>query len=410
MTDHRGPISTGRIAAVVAPLALVAAFVLAQPVAAANYTVDPRTGKKLTQAIELLQAEDYAGAAKILKSFNLNRLNDYERALVQQTLGYVAASQEDFAEAAERFSAALELESLPEGAQVSTRFNLAQIYMMLERWDDAIATFNKWFQEVETPNSLGYYMLAVAYYQSGDLDKAFAPATKSVEMATTPKEAWIRLLLALYMEKKQYREALPLVERLVSLYPKKPYWMQLSAIYAELGEDSKALASQQLAYQEGFLTEDKELRRLAQMYLFHDLPFRAATVLDRAIEEEKVESDTKALELLGNSWLAAREYDRALAPLERAAEVSEDGELFLRLGRVYIQREEWEKAAESLNRALEKGNLEEVGNVHLLLGIAVYNQKRLDRARRSFVRALDFEESNKNAEQWLRVIDREMES
>jgi tetratricopeptide (TPR) repeat protein len=410
MTDHRGPISTGRIAAVVAPLALVAAFVLAQPVAAANYTVDPRTGKKLTQAIELLQAEDYAGAAKILKSFNLNRLNDYERALVQQTLGYVAASPEDFAEAAERFSAALELESLPEGAQVSTRFNLAQIYMMLERWDDAIATFNKWFQEVETPNSLGYYMLAVAYYQSGDLDKAFAPATKSVEMATTPKEAWIRLLLALYMEKKQYREALPLVERLVSLYPKKPYWMQLSAIYAELGEDSKALASQQLAYQEGFLTEDKELRRLAQMYLFHDLPFWAATVLDRAIEEEKVESDTKALELLGNSWLAAREYDRALAPLERAAEVSEDGELFLRLGRVYIQREEWEKAAESLNRALEKGNLEEVGNVHLLLGIAVYNQKRLDRARRSFVRALDFEESNKNAEQWLRVIDREMES
>jgi tetratricopeptide (TPR) repeat protein len=410
MTDHRGPISTGRIAAVVAPLALVAAFVLAQPVAAANYTVDPRTGKKLTQAIELLQAEDYAGAAKILKSFNLGRLNDYEKALVQQTLGYVAASQEDFAEAAERFSAALELESLPEGAQVSTRFNLAQIYMMLERWDDAIATFNKWFQEVETPNSLGYYMLAVAYYQSGDLDKAFAPATKSVEMATTPKEAWIRLLLALYMEKKQYREALPLVERLVSLYPKKPYWMQLSAIYAELGEDSKALASQQLAYQEGFLTEDKELRRLAQMYLFHDLPFRAATVLDRAIEEEKVESDTKALELLGNSWLAAREYDRALAPLERAAEVSEDGELFLRLGRVYIQREEWEKAAESLNRALEKGNLEEVGNVHLLLGIAVYNQKRLDRARRSFVRALDFEESNKNAEQWLRVIDREMES
>jgi tetratricopeptide (TPR) repeat protein len=186
--------------------------------------------------------------------------------------------------------------------------------------------------------------------------------------------------------------------------------MQLSAIYAEIGEDRKALASQQLAYQEGFLTEDKELRRLAQMYLFHDLPFRAATVLDRAIEEEKVESDTKALELLGNSWLAAREYDRALDPLERAAEVSEDGELFLRLGRVYIQREEWDKAAEELNKALQKGNLEEPGNVHLLLGIAVYNQKRLGSARRSFVRALDFEESSKNAQQWLRVIDREMES
>ena len=229
-------------------------------------------------------------------------------------------------------------------------------------------------------------------------------------MAKTPKEAWIRLLLALHMEKKQYKQALPLVEQLVSLYPKKPYWMQLSAIYAELGEDSKALATQQLAYQEGFLTEDKELRRLAQMYLFHDLPYRAALILDKAIEEEAVASDTKALELLGNSWLAAREYDRALEPLERAAEVSEDGELFLRLGRVYIQREEWGKAAEELTKALEKGNLDEVGNVHLLLGIAIYNQKRLGPARRSFVRALDFEESNKHAQQWLKVIDREMES
>jgi len=410
MTDHRGPIFPGRIAPVIAPLALVAAFVLAQPIGAANYTVDQRTGKKLTEAIELLQAEDYDGAGKILKSFNMGRLNSYEQALVHQTSGYVAASQENFAEAAKRFDAALALEALPEGAQVSTRFNLAQIYMMLERWDEAIATFNKWFQEVETPNSLGYYMLAVAYYQSGDLDKAFAPATKAVELASTPKEAWIRLLLALYMEKKQYKEALPLVERLVSLYPKKPYWMQLSAIYAELGEDVKALATQQLAYQGGFLTEDKELRRLAQMYLFHDLPYRAAEVLDKAIAEEQVAADTKALELLGNSWLAAREYERALEPLERAAEVSEDGELFLRLGRVYVQREEWDKAALELNKALEKGNLEEPGNVHLLLGIAVYNQKRLDRARRSFVRALEFEESNKNAQQWLRVIDRELES
>jgi tetratricopeptide (TPR) repeat protein len=409
MTDGRASFYPVQVVATVLVLALVTLLAPWQPATAANI-VDPRTGKKLTEAYELLQAEDYDGALKVLKSFNFGRLNDYEQALVQQLFGYVAASKEDFAEAAKRFDAALALESLPEGQQVSIRFNLAQIYMMLERWEDAITTFNRWFAEVETPNSNGYYMLAVAYYQSGDLDKAFEPASKALEIATKPKEAWIRLLLALHMEKKEYKKALPLVEKLVSLYPKKPYWMQLSAIYAELGEDAKSLATQQLAYQEGFLTEDKELRRLAQMYLFHDLPFRAALVLDGAIEEGKVEGDTKAYELLGNSWLAAREYERALEPLERAAEVSDDGELFLRLGRVYVQREEWDKAAEELNKALEKGNLDEPGNVHLLLGIAVYNQKRLDRARRSFVRALDFEESNQNAQQWLRVIDRELES
>jgi tetratricopeptide (TPR) repeat protein len=185
--------------------------------------------------------------------------------------------------------------------------------------------------------------------------------------------------------------------------------MQLSAVYAELERDLDSLASQQLAYRQGLLTKDKELRRLSQMYLFHDLPWRAGVVLEKAIEDETVEGDAKAWELLGNSWLMAKEYDRALAPLTRAAEVAETGDLYARLGRVYIQREDWENATEVLEQAVDKGELEDEGNTRLLLGVSYYNEDKLRAARREFVRATKFEDSERYGTQWIKVVDRDLE-
>ena len=219
----------------------------------------------------------------------------------------------------------------------------------------------------------------------------------------------MRLLLALYMEKKEYKRAIPLLERLVTLYPKKAYWMQISAVYNELGREVDALASQQLAYVQGLLTEDKELRRLAQLYLYHDLPYRAGVVLEGAIDEEIVEGNADAYELLGNSWLSAKEYDRALPPLQRAAELSETGDLYARIGRVYIQQENWSEATGVLEQAVEKGNLDDEGNTQLLLGVSLYNEGKLRSARSQFRKALDFENSQQYAEQWIKVVNRELE-
>ena len=128
-----------------------------------------------------------------------------------------------------------------------------------------------------------------------------------------------------------------------------------------------------------------------------------------ATEEEKVEGDADAWELLGNSWLQAKEYDRALDPLTQAAEVSETGDLYARLGRVYIQREDWKSASEVLEQAVEKGDLDDEGNTHLLLGVAYYNEKKLKSARREFVRATKYEDSERYGTQWIKVVDRDLE-
>jgi len=190
-------------------------------------------------------------------------------------------------------------------------------------------------------------------------------------------------------------------------FAKKQYWVQLSLIYGARENYRRSLSVQQVAYAQGFLTEDKELRRLARSYLYHDLPYPAALVLEKAIESGAVAPDSEAFELLANSWIAAREYERSLEPLRDAAKLSEDGNLYVRLGQVHMQREDWKEASALLEKAVEKGGLKDAGNADLLLGIAYYNGAHVARARSSFLRARKHESTRNAAIRWITHLDTE---
>jgi tetratricopeptide (TPR) repeat protein len=394
-------------------LAILLALVFPTAVLAAQ-TVDQRTGKRLNAVQEFLMEEQYDEAEKVLQGFSLTRLNPYERALVFQMYGYIYAGREDYATSVDYFEKCLAEEALPEESAINLRFNIAQLYMATQRWDDALAALLRWFDEVEEANSNAYYVLAIAYYQkfseTDDVSykkKALEPARKAVELAKTPRQNWLQLLLALYLDEKLYDKALPILEQLVTLYPKKSYWLQLSAIYGELGKDKESLAAQQLAYVQGMLTKDEELQRFAQLYLYYDLPWRAAKVVERGLEEAVIEEDSESLELLANALLSAREYEAALGPLDRAASLAESGDLYVRLGQVYIQREEWAKASTALESALAKGDLDDPCQSQVLLGITNYSQGNKGTARNWFQRASSDEKCEEQSARWLQHLQRE---
>jgi tetratricopeptide (TPR) repeat protein len=183
--------------------------------------------------------------------------------------------------------------------------------------------------------------------------------------------------------------------------------VQLSLLWGARENYKHALAVQQIAYEQGLLDEQQELERLARSYLFHELSYPAALVLEKGFEDGVIEPDVESLELLANCWIAAREYEKSLPPLTQAAEMSEDGNLLVRLGQVYMQREEWEKAAELLGRGIERGALDDPGNAQLLLGISFYNDSQPERAKSSFARAAQHEKVRRAAEGWIVHIDRE---
>jgi tetratricopeptide (TPR) repeat protein len=160
----------------------------------------------------------------------------------------------------------------------------------------------------------------------------------------------------------------------------------------------------QLAYNGGIVTDDSDIRRLADLQLFNELPYRCGMLLDDALQKKLVKADFKLYEKHANCWIGARDFDKAISPLNRAAELAPSGDVYVRLGEVQIQRSKWAEAAEALQNGIRKGSLKDGGNANLLLGIAQFNQKKYGPATEAFNRARGYEKHRKMADGYLQLI------
>jgi tetratricopeptide (TPR) repeat protein len=364
--------------------------------------VGPWAFKRLDRAHGALAAERYEEALDALGEMAENeRLNAHERSLMWQTFGFVYSAEAKYAEAADSFAKSLEAGGLPEQAALQTKYNLAQLHVMLGNHAAAIVEFQEWLPQVRNPSPNAYYMLAMAYFQEGDRAEAERNAERAVERSTDPREPWLQLLLALQLEREAYADSLPVLQRLVSRFPKKAYWLQLSAVHSELGDHASALAALELAYEQGMLNKGTDLISLAQLYLYNQIPYKAAEVVQDGMRNGVIEADARVYQLLADSWLHARHRDRALEPLQRAAELSESGDAYARLGQVQLERQRWAEARDAFRAALDKGKLHSPGHVYLLLGIANASEERWTDAERAFEAAVAFEPTEGAARQWL---------
>lgn len=371
--------------------------------------LNTRIGRYMNAAIEKQDEEGPEASLKLLKRLNPKRLNRMERASVARVEALLHYGTGDMEKTIDAFQRCLDEETLPVDTETTIRFQIAQLLAGMYLWQEAIDAVYEWFRFAEEENSLAYYLLGIANFQLGNLDLAIVNTEKAIEVEGEAKQGWLQLLAAVYVQKQNYKKAAPVLEQLVMNFPKKQYWVQLGLVYGAMDNYRGQLAVQQVAYAQGFLTEDSDLRRLARSYLYAELPYPAALVLEKGLADGRIEPEAKSLELLANSWIASREYEKSLPPLVEAATVSEDGNLFVRLGQVFLQRENWKGAAERFEDALEKGGLTSPGNVHLLKGIAYYNDKQLFRAESSFIDASKHEKTAKDAERWIEHLRKEAE-
>ncbi len=373
--------------------------------AAPSNDISVQTGNTLNAAIELLNKEDYAGAQQRLSTLRMDRLSPYEKGTVERILFSIAYSQEQYEKARGHLKNAIESGGLNPVQIDEARYQSAQMYMQEEKWREGAAALEEWFKTATNPNSAAYYMLAIAYYQIEDFNKALPPAKKAVELMDKPNESWLSMLSSLYLQREEYRESIPILQPLVAVAPeKKTYWMQLSSVYGQMEDYSNALAIMQLANNVGLVTEDAEVRRLSDLLLFNDVPYRGAQVLEAAIEKKIVNLDDKLYEKLANCWIAAGEFEKAIQPLTRAAEMTGTGDGFVRLGEVQAQREEWDAAIAAIERGVAKGQLKDPANAQLWLGIAHYTKKEYTAARPYFERSRQTERYRQTSDQYLQAI------
>ena len=230
---------------------------------------------------------------------------------------------------------------------------------------------------------------------------------RAIEMSAAPRESWLQLLVAIYIELQDYPNVAATLERLIELSPgKKQYWVQLAAVQHHLERDAKA-AGDAAARRPGRAAERRPRVPAARAAA---LPARAALPVreDRRggdLTNGVVKPDAETYRLMSNCYIAARENEKALEPLAKAAELAPDGEMYLLLGQMHLQRERFEPALDALQKALAKSKPEQRGSVQLLIGVAQLGSERFDDAERAFRAAQSDEKVRRAAESYLKFLD-----
>ncbi len=368
--------------------------------------------KKLSEAQVAAEADNYADALNTLNSLSRDdSLNSYEKAQMYNFYAFIYYSQDRYKDAIRAYENVLAQPDLPEAMENGTLYSLAQLYFQDEDYRKSISLMERWFRVANNPGPEPYVIVAQAYYQLKDYRKALPNIETAMRIAQQQgkqvKENWLLLQRLFYYELEDFAKSEQVLKELIRLFPKKIYYTQLSATYHELNDDAKQLAALELAHYQGMLTQGREVLNLAQLYVANGVPYRGAKLLQEAVDANQVDSTLTNLRLLSQAWQMAGEDEKAIPPLRRAAQISDDGELYVRLGQSYLNLDRHAEAAEALRSAINKGGVRRPGDAQIMLGMSLYELDRLDQARSAFRAATNYEANERTARQWIDHIGKE---
>jgi len=368
--------------------------------------LDEATWKKLNNIFEDVGEERYDSAYSKLQNMNARARGNYEKALLAQALAQVEWSRSNYDAALTNFETAVRLDALPDLTHFSLMYQISQLYYMKDRYDEALDKLALWMCKVpkEKITPASYYLKAAIYAAKKDWKNVVPAIDTAISMSDEPKEAWYQLKLGAHFELEQFPKAAQTLEVLVQYWPdKKNYWIQLSQIYYKLKKEDEALSVLALAYRRDMLDKQTDIMYLSSMYSNKDVPFKAAKVLQKGMEDGIVESNKRHWTIVADSWFAAEEMENALAAYEKAGKASDDGEIDLRRAYILVDMERWDEAASAIKAALDKGGLSErkTGDAYVLQGMSEFNLENYNKASTAWGRASKYPKAKKSAQQWM---------
>lgn len=375
--------------------------------AGATQAINPTVGGKLILANGYLEQNRADDALDVVDELlEARKLRPVDLGQIHRFRGYILVSKGKTEEAGKEFEQALATDALDESAKQGVLYSLAQIYTQAGKYDRARALIDDWFATATDPKPEAYFLKAMILVQQEDFKDAAEPVRIAIEKSPQPRESWYQLQAAIQFQLSDYAGVADTLRHLVALSPQtKRYWVQLATIENQLGNEDDALATMGVAQAGGMLDEDRDLRQRARFCFVHDLPDCCAKTLEEGISSGKVKPDAAAWQLLANCYIASRETDKAMEPLAKAGELSEDGKGYLMLGQLQLQKDAFAEARESLDKARTKAKPADRPSIELLIGIAELGTDRFDEAEKAFRAAADDEKVRPAAESYLKHLD-----
>jgi len=369
-------------ASTVVPNHLGGTVAYAKESAATNETVKVpamrnRVYTQLARAQKIADEGDKAEGLKALDGVKdrLSSLNSYEQAMLWNFYGFMHYGNNNLPLAIENFEKVVAQKAIPLSLSTSTLFSLAQLSMQQQNYDESLQYLEQWQQVNTKPlTSVQQMMFAQINYQSKNYKSSLDYVNKAIELALskneTPKENWFILQRANYYELKQPKNVVKVIEDLIRYHDKPKYWLQLSGMYGEIGEEDKQLAVMESAYQAGYVTASQDIITLAQLYRFHGVPYKAATLLSKSIDEGVVVAEEKYLDMLAQSYIAAKNDVKAIPVLSKASEIAESGKYDAYIAQSYFNLGKWKQSIKSAVKAINRKGVDHLGNMYLIIGMS----------------------------------------
>jgi hypothetical protein len=236
----------------------------------------------------------------------------------------------------------------------------------------------RYFKEGGTNGSIRT-LLIQSQYLAGDFAGAARELTTEIQAAeksgTAPAEDRLKLLLNAALKLGDNNTYVYTVEKLVTYYPKKEYWVDLLArMQRKPGfSDRLALDSYRLSLATGSMTAANDFVEMAQLALQAGYPAEAKQVVDKGFESNVLGQGDQAERHKRLRDLVTKKLDEAKATdadVLKQAGADKDGNALVNVGFNQVFAGQAAKGLPLMQQGIAKGGLKRPEDAKLHLGIA----------------------------------------
>jgi hypothetical protein len=357
-------------------------------------TVRPEVGKPLQAAIDLLkQRKGKEALAQARSAQAVPDKTPYETYLVTRVLGQAAAAAGDGATAASALESAAGSSAAPEAERRQLLAAAAGQYYGIKEYGKAAAAATRYFQFGGTDKSIRTIYVQ-SLYLGGNFGGAAREIASDVEaeerLGKTPPEEELQLLANAYLQAKDNAGYGRAMEKLVTYYPKRDYWLNVLAnVVTRQGyNDRLQIDVARLKMDTGTMRTADEYLDFAQLSLIEGFPIEATRVIEKGYAEKVLGTGADAARHQRLRDLAAKnlaEDRKAVAEAEKQPISSKDGKTLFNEGFNLVLHGKTDKGLVMMQEGIKTGGgFRRPDHAKLQLGYAYYVAGRKERAVEMF--------------------------
>lgn len=371
----------------------------------AEIAMSKTTFKRLQNIEGLIAKEQLVKAENKLTNFLQNPpLRDIDKAYLFYTAGMFYLQDNYYKKSTNLLKKAHSLKSLPNKTTLYILQTLAELSMQNEKMSEAIKYYKQYIKLAPKPEKHIYLGLGTAYFYKKDYKNSIQILKRAKKLFGHKKSIYL-MLFSSYYELKQLQNATNILEEMIRIWAsEKKYWLQLSSLYIERKKYSKALEIMQLTLAKGFKLKERDILQYSYILYEKKLPFKSAKTIQENMNKGIVVKNQKNYELLATMYQEAKEKNKAINALKKAAEYSTNGKNNLYIAQLYFEQEnQFRKVIKHAKKAIVKG-IKQTGSAHMLIAVAYSELEQINKAKKHLKQALKYKKTKNSAQQWLKNL------